>query len=65
MMEELLTFFLGAIHLFLPEEWEMLPVVDACGALICCTLVLGTACSLIIWALRLVFYALFGGARHA
>lgn len=63
MMEELLNFFLGAVHLFVTDP-EMLPVVDACGALICCTLILGTACSLIIWAVRLVWTALFGGWRN-
>lgn len=63
MMEELLNFFLGACHIFVDDP-DLLPVVDACGCLICCTLVLATACSLIIWSLRLVFYALFGGGRH-
>lgn len=64
MMEELLNFFLGAIHIFVDDP-ELLPVVDATACLICCTLVLATACNLIIWSLRLVFYAMFGGSRHA
>lgn len=64
MMIELIDFFLGAIHAFV-EDPELLPVVDAVGALICCIFVLATACSLIIWSLRLIFYAMFGGSRHA
>lgn len=63
MMQELLNFFLGAVHIFVTDS-ELLPVVDACGSLICCTLVLGTACSLTIWALRLVWIALFGGWKN-
>ena len=62
MMQELLDFFLGAIHLYVVDP-DLIPVVDAVGSLIVCTLVLGTACSLMIWAIRLVWIALFGGGR--
>lgn len=63
MMQELLDFFLGAIHLYV-EDPEFLPVVDSTACLICLTLVLGTACELIVWSARLIFYALFGGSRN-
>lgn len=63
MMQELLDFFLGAIHLYVTDP-DLIPVVDAVGSLIVCTLVLGTACSLMIWAIRLVWIALFGGWKN-
>lgn len=63
MMQELLDFFLGAVHLYVTDP-ELLPIVDACGALILTTLVMGTACSLLIWSLRLAWTALFGGWRN-
>lgn len=63
MMEELLNFFLGAVHIFVTDPY-LIPMVDAVGSLICCTLVLGTACSLIIWSVRLLWIALFGGWRN-
>lgn len=63
MMAELLDFFLGAVHLYVDDP-ALLPVVDACCSIIVCTLILFTACELIIWALRLVWSALFGGVRH-
>lgn len=63
MMAELLDFFLGAIHLYVTDPM-LLPAVDAVAAVICCTLVLGTACLLVVWSMRLIFYAFFGGGRH-
>ena len=63
MMQELLDFFLGAVHIYVDDP-DLLPVVDATASIIVCTLVLGTCCSLIVWVLRLVFYALFGGSRN-
>lgn len=64
MMQELLDWFLGAVHLYV-EDPNLLPVVDATCSVIVVLLVMGTGCSLMIWALRLVFYALFGGSRNA
>lgn len=64
MMQELLDFFLGAIHIYVTDP-ELLPVVDACACLICLTLVLYTACSIIVWSLRLLWSALWGGSHHA
>lgn len=63
MMIELLDFFLGAIHHYVSDP-DLLPVVDSVGCLICLTFVLGTACSLIVWGIRLVWTALFGGWRN-
>lgn len=63
MMAELLDFFLGAIHLYVDDPY-LLPAVDAVASVICCTLVLGTACAMIVWCMRLIFYAFFGGGRH-
>lgn len=63
MMIELLDFFLGAVHHFVADP-DLIPVVDAVGSLIVCTLILGTCCSLLIWSLRLVWTALFGGWRN-
>lgn len=63
MMAELLDFFLGAVHLYVTDP-DMIPIVDCVGSLVCCTLVLATACSLIVWTMRLVWTALFGGWRN-
>lgn len=63
MMAELLDFFLGAVHLYVTDP-DMIPIVDCVGSLIVCTLILGTACSLIVWSMRLVWTALFGGWRN-
>ena len=63
MMAELLDFFLGAIHLYVTDP-AILPIVDAVGSCICVTFVLGTCCSLVIWCMRLIFYAFFGGSRN-
>lgn len=64
MMQELLDWFLGAVHLYIDDP-ELLPVVDATCVVIVVLLVMATGCNLMIWALRLVFYALFGGSRNA
>lgn len=63
MMAELLDFFLGAIHLYVTDP-QLVPAVDAVASVICVTLVLATACILVVWSMRLIFYALFGGGRH-
>lgn len=64
MMIELLDFFLGAIHYYVTDP-DLLPAVDATACIICLTLVLGTACSIIVWSLRLLWSALWGGKNHA
>ena len=43
MMEEMLDFFLGAIHLYVTDP-ELIPLVDAVCAPICVTICLVTAC---------------------
>ena len=63
MMNELLDFFLGAVHNFVSDE-TLLPAVDAVSCVICLTLVLGTACTLIIKCASMIFYACFGGNRN-
>lgn len=58
MMEELLRFFLGAVHIFVVDPL-LLPMVDAVCCVICVTMVLGTACVIIVTAFRLVFRSIF------
>lgn len=60
MLVELLDFFLGAVHVFVIDP-DLLPCVDASLCIIICTLLLGTACSMLIWSLRLIWSAFFGG----
>lgn len=65
MLVELLDFFLGAVHVYVVDP-DILPVVDATLSIIICTLLLATACSMLIWAMRFVWSAFFGrgGASH-
>lgn len=60
MLVELLDFFLGAVHVFVTDS-ELLPCVDASLCIIICTLLLGTACVMLVWSLRLIWSAFFGG----
>lgn len=58
MMQELLDFFLGAVHIYVVDP-ELIPVVDAVCSVICVSDVLITASALMVVGAKCLFRTLW------
>ena len=57
-MQELLDFFLGAVHIYVVDP-DLIPVVDAVCCVICVSCVMITACVLMVTIFKLLFRAVY------